>query len=53
MHFTKGAFVPNRLRGWDGLGAIQMAEEEGPDVVLLDISLPKLSGIEAARRKQK
>ena len=34
----------------DGLDAVQTAEELQPDVVLLDIGLPKLNGIEAARR---
>lgn len=34
----------------DGLGAIQKVEELQPDLVLLDISLPKLSGIETARQ---
>jgi two-component system response regulator NreC len=33
----------------DGLEAVQKAEEFKPDVILLDINLPKLSGIEAAR----
>ncbi len=32
----------------DGLEAVQKAEELQPDLILLDISLPKLSGIEAA-----
>jgi DNA-binding NarL/FixJ family response regulator len=32
----------------DGLQAVQKAEELTPDLILLDISLPKLSGIEAA-----
>ncbi len=32
----------------DGLEAIQKAEELQPDVILLDISLPKLNGIAAA-----
>jgi DNA-binding NarL/FixJ family response regulator len=34
----------------DGLEAVQSAEELQPDLILLDISLPKLNGIEAARR---
>jgi len=36
----------------DGLEAVQKAEELKPDIVLLDIGLPKLNGIEAARRIQ-
>ncbi len=34
----------------DGLDAVQKAEQMQPDLVLLDIGLPKLSGIEAAQR---
>jgi DNA-binding NarL/FixJ family response regulator len=34
----------------DGLEAVQKAEELQPDLVLLDIGLPNLNGIEAARR---
>ena len=34
----------------DGSEAVQKAEELKPDLVLLDIGLPKLNGIEAARR---
>ena len=37
----------------DGLEAIQKAEELQPDVILLDISLPKLNGIGAARQIRK
>jgi DNA-binding NarL/FixJ family response regulator len=34
----------------DGLEAVQSAEKLQPDLVLLDMGLPSLSGIEAARR---
>lgn len=37
----------------DGLEALQKVEELKPDVVLLDIRLPKLGGIETARQIQK
>jgi DNA-binding NarL/FixJ family response regulator len=34
----------------DGLEAVQMCQELQPDLVVLDVGLPKLSGFEAARR---
>jgi CheY-like chemotaxis protein len=34
----------------DGVSAIQSAEEHRPDVVLLDVGLPKLSGHEVCRQ---
>jgi len=34
----------------DGEGAIDAAKTFGPDVVLLDLGLPKLDGLEVARR---
>ena len=35
---------------YDGLAAVETAAEFGPDVVLLDIGLPRLDGYEACRR---
>src|SRR4051812_5196078 len=37
----------------DGQQAVQKAEELKPDLILLDIGLPKLNGIEAARQISK
>jgi DNA-binding NarL/FixJ family response regulator len=37
----------------DGLEAVQQAEELHPDLILLDIGLPTLNGIEASRRIRK
>ena len=34
----------------DGLEAVRQAEELKPDLILLDIGLPTLNGIEAARQ---
>jgi DNA-binding NarL/FixJ family response regulator len=37
----------------DGLEAVRLCEELRPDVVILDIGMPKLSGIEVAERAHK
>jgi DNA-binding NarL/FixJ family response regulator len=34
----------------DGLEAVRQAEELQPDIILLDIGLPRLNGVEAARQ---
>jgi DNA-binding NarL/FixJ family response regulator len=36
--------------GSDGLEAVQKSQELQPDLVLLDIGLPNLNGLEAARQ---
>jgi len=37
----------------DGLQAVEQAKELQPDLILLDLSLPKLNGMEAGRRIRK
>jgi two-component system response regulator NreC len=37
----------------DGLEALRLTEEHQPDLLVLDIGMPKLSGIEVAARSQK
>lgn len=37
----------------DGLAAVRQAEELQPDLILLDLGLPGLNGIDAARRIRK
>jgi two-component system, NarL family, response regulator NreC len=37
----------------DGLEAVHLCEEQQPDLLILDIGMPKLSGIEVAARAQR
>jgi DNA-binding NarL/FixJ family response regulator len=37
----------------DGLEAVRLCEEQQPDMLILDIGMPKLNGIEVAARAQK
>jgi DNA-binding NarL/FixJ family response regulator len=37
----------------DGLEAVRLIEQQRPDLLILDIGMPKLSGIEVAARAQK
>jgi len=37
----------------DGIEAVQKAEELKPDLILLDIGLPRMNGIEASRQMSK
>ena len=34
----------------DGLEAVELAREHAPDLVLIDLNLPRLDGVEATRR---
>jgi len=40
----------NILEASDGAEAVELAQEFQPDLILLDVGLPKLNGIDAARR---
>jgi YesN/AraC family two-component response regulator len=39
--------------GTDGEQAIHLAQELKPDVIILDITMPRMSGLEAASRMRK
>jgi two-component system response regulator ResD len=37
------------IEAYDGISALEMVEKEGPDLVILDIMMPKMDGFEACR----
>lgn len=38
------------LAAYDGMTALRMAQEERPDIILLDVMMPRLDGFEVCRR---
>ena len=53
QHLNEQAHVRVLGCATDGLEGVKKAEELQPDLILLDISLPKLNGIELARKVRK
>ena len=49
-HRHPGPRPDGRGRGGDGLAGIRLAQSLRPDLILLDISMPELSGVEAIPR---
>jgi CheY-like chemotaxis protein len=51
--FVRAALEPHGVRvieSTDGVGALTTAEEVRPDLILLDIALPRMSGLDVCRR---
>jgi two-component system, cell cycle response regulator DivK len=46
---SRGCLV---LQATDGLSGIEIARQELPDLILMDVSLPGIDGLEATRRLQ-
>jgi DNA-binding NarL/FixJ family response regulator len=50
LALQQGAVFHTIYQASDGLEGVQQAEDLQPDLILLDVGLPKMNGIEAARR---
>lgn len=37
------------LQAWDGEAGVRMAREHRPDLILMDVSIPRMDGLEATR----
>ena len=48
-HLSKAGYT-DFLEGEDGLRAIELYRESKPDLVIMDITMPNLNGIEALRQ---
>jgi two-component system cell cycle response regulator DivK len=44
-----GVFGYTSIRAFDGVRAVQLAKSQKPDLILMDIQLPLMDGIEAAK----
>ena len=40
----------NTLKAYDGITAVEMAVREKPDLILLDVMIPKLDGISVCKK---
>ena len=45
-HLSKGGYT-NFIEGEDGLRAVELYQEHKPDLVIMDITMPNMDGIEA------